>query len=295
MADDGTARPDRRPSGSPAQRRVGPRDRDRFEVAGFVAGLGDGAHRLLRVILGEADPGETIAGLVDGDPADLVEQLRLSLGAQQGAPGRAEDHDGTLVVDPRRPRHRPRRARRRRPPRGRPRARRVGQLEPLAVPDPLMQCLRRQGRPSRRDRTARQRRRATAGVMAIAMTDLIAWPTETSCPWIRVERQSARGRARRDWWLGADARGGSRSVAPRIRRARRPLAHADLPARSAARRPDVTASHAAALADRGPRRSSGSSPTGRCRASSPVMTALPSPRTSSACSRGWASAVATAR
>ena len=99
-ADRGSAGADRRPDRAPAQRRVGPRGGDRPKVAGLEASLGDRVDGPFRIVPGEPDPREPVTGLVDRDPADHVEQLGLALGAEQRALRRAEDHEGTLVVNP---------------------------------------------------------------------------------------------------------------------------------------------------------------------------------------------------
>ena len=94
-SDHGQAGTDRLAGRASAEERVGPADRDRVEVAGFITGMGDRTDGPLRIVLGEPYPRKPVVGLVDGDPTDGLEQCRLVLGSLQDALARSEDCQAT--------------------------------------------------------------------------------------------------------------------------------------------------------------------------------------------------------
>ncbi|MNV75438.1 hypothetical protein D3C71_1687240 [compost metagenome] len=62
---------------------VRPGDVQRIDVGLFNPGMGHRSDGLRLVVLGAADPGHAVTGLLDYDLADILEQGRLVFGAQQ--------------------------------------------------------------------------------------------------------------------------------------------------------------------------------------------------------------------
>lgn len=75
---------------------VGPGDVQRVDVGLFDPRMGHGGDGLRRIVLGAANPGQAVTGLLNYDPTDVLEQGGLVFGTQQRAVAAAQGAQRTV-------------------------------------------------------------------------------------------------------------------------------------------------------------------------------------------------------